>query len=790
MSEAVQNQDDEPKEQDQAGAVGSGKVPALRLVKSDFQENEPAEACLPEAQDLKFEQPDWWRFRTVEGLQQRAGVPKEKLRRLVLKELADNGLDLDVAVRVGRLAGGAYFVEDDGPGLDGTPQEIAKLFSIGRPMVSSKLWRLPTRGALGNGLRVVAGAVLVSQGALIVITHNRRLELRPEHAGTTTVVSDTPVDFPVGTRVEISLPGLPDDRHALGWACLAIGMYGRSYEGKSSPWWYDVATFHLLLNAGGSRPVRDLIANLDGCSGAKAGKIVAGAGLSRVTCDSLTCEQAERLLNAARSNARKVTPSRLKGVGPFVEDYAYVSQEGLLNDIPYLVEAWAGTTEGDTTLTGFVNRTPITGSLRAAREKRDIDFYGCGLNHNITTAPKDKHFSIQINVITPFMPITSDGKAPNLIELLDPITKAVTNAVRKAHNPSATDGATQKDVVLDHLDEVVAEVSGNGKHRFNQRQLLYRLRPIVMNEIGEELKEGNYNGIITDYENEHDEIPGMYREPRGTIYHPHTKQTITLGTLMVEEYTRPEWTFNKLVYIEKEGFSEALKDERWPERHDCAIMSSKGFSTRAARDLIDKLVEHDEPVTIFCVHDADAFGTTIYQTLQGATRARAARKVTIVNLGLEPWEAIEMGLEVEGVEKKGRRKAVAQYVLDRDDGKEWVKWLQTKRVELNAMTTPQFIAWLDRKMEEHADGKIVPPEDVISEHLRAAAETRIRARLAERLLKEADFEGRVDTAINVVEFPTKLQAPVGQWLEQHPHGLWSSWCKEPAASLSDIADEA
>jgi hypothetical protein len=53
---------------------------------------------------------------------------------------------------------------------------------------------------------------------------------------------------------------------------------------------------------------------------------------------------------------------------------------------------------------------------------------------------------------------------------------------------------------------------------------------------------------------------------------------------MVEGYERPEWTFNKLLYIEKEGFSEMLKDERWGEKHDCAIMSSKGFSTRAATD--------------------------------------------------------------------------------------------------------------------------------------------------------------------------------------------------------------
>ena len=73
--------------------------------------------------------------------------------------------------------------------------------------------------------------------------------------------------------------------------------------------------------------------------------------------------------------------------------------------------------------------------------------------------------------------------------------------------------------------------------------------------------------------------------------------------------------------------------------------------------LIDKLAEHDEPVTVFCVHDADAYGTMIHQTLQEATNARAARKIKIVNLGLDPWEAIAMGLEVETVEVTQTRMA-------------------------------------------------------------------------------------------------------------------------------------
>src|SRR5262249_125921 len=71
-----------------------------------FQKSEPALASQPAAEILKFQRPDWALFRTVEGLQQRAGVPKSKLRRLGLKELADNGLDSGANVRVGKVDGG------------------------------------------------------------------------------------------------------------------------------------------------------------------------------------------------------------------------------------------------------------------------------------------------------------------------------------------------------------------------------------------------------------------------------------------------------------------------------------------------------------------------------------------------------------------------------------------------------------------------------------------------------------------------------------------------------------
>ena len=78
------------------------------------------------------------------------------------------------------------------------------------------------------------------------------------------------------------------------------------------------------------------------------------------------------------------------------------------------------------------------------------------------------------------MPITSDGKEPDLSRSSAEITDAVGKAVRKAHRPNGRAKQSQKDVVLDNLDEVIADVSGEEGYRFNARQLFYALRPIVM----------------------------------------------------------------------------------------------------------------------------------------------------------------------------------------------------------------------------------------------------------------------------------------------------------------------
>ncbi len=250
--------------------------------------------------------------------------------------------------------------------------------------------------------------------------------------------------------------------------------------------------------------------------------------------------------------------------------------------------------------------------------------------------------------------------------------------------------------------------------------------------------------MITEVEADSGDLPGLYRDPRGVLYHPHTGEEIPLGTLAVERYKRPDWTYNKVLYSEKEGFFSILREVKWPERNDCALLTSKGFASRAARDVLDLIGDSQEEVFFFCIHDSDASGTLIYQSLMEATRARGRRKVHIINLGLDPEEALDMGLQVETFREAGevkRRLPVADYVSD-----SWSRWLQTRRVELNAMTTPQFLEWLDEKMAPFI-GKVQPPAPVLRATMVEETRRTVREELTRRILEAAGIDGQVEAAM-------------------------------------------
>ena len=724
---------------------------------------------------MLFEREDWKLFRTMETLSQKAGVSKQKLPMLVCKELADNALDLCGDCEIG-FEGNFFYVKDRGGGLD------PELFSISRPLKSSKYLRLPTRGALGNGLRVVAGAVVASGGELYVFTRGQKYKIHWQNDGT--VIPECLGDYPEeGTKISFTLGEIPINSY---WARQALYYaQGETYRGKTSPWWYTSENFFELFQAF-SGPVRELIRQFDGCSSGKALKLA--AGYPKTPAHTLSFAETEALLTELRAQVKNVNPERLGRIGVLDDRSGYCKAAGVFTvrtikgshdaEIPFVLETYVSHAnlsyiDDMSKISILLNKSPVTGEVTSYQIKNELRLFGCGLNLNVKTKPAD----VLINIITPYIPIVTDGKEPDFsviaTEMQDCLKKAVGRA-RKSLPIEDVKGKSQKEAVLECLKQAIAKASGDGEYRFSLRQLYYAVRPYVIQETG---KEPDYDyfcrDLIGGYEAKHGDIPLMYRDERGTLYHPHRGEEISLGTIAVENYRKPAWTFNKVLYIEKEGFFNVLKERKIPEKYDMALLTSKGYASRAVKDLLDALGENSEQeITFFCIHDADAYGTTIYDTLQNETRARPGRKVKIINLGLDPEEAVTMGLEIERVARSGRRRGVASYI---DPG--WESWLQINRVELNAMSTPQFLAWLEEKIRLYDKGKVIPPATILQESLDRSLQDKLGQRIAAEILAENHYEEQVAEAVREVkercgDSRSRLSETVPAELQKEPVRRW------------------
>jgi hypothetical protein len=739
-----------------------------------------------------FVREDWTLFRTLTTVCQKVGVPPGWLRRLVAKELADNALDVCGRCRIGELPGRGFFVEDDGPGIPGTPEDVASLFSIRRPLVSTKVIRLPTRGALGNGLRAVAGVVLSSGGRLEVVTGGHRLHLQPQDQGNTLVRCE-PCKHKHGTRVEVWLGNsVPDEPNFLVWAQLAIDAAGEKpiYVGKTSPYFYDADSFYELLQAAGDKTVREVIEKFDGCSGRRAGEIA--RDFLGLAANRLSREQAELLLASARSSTNPVQAKRLQplGRGPFGEHYARQSdiitikpgRGGQGAQLPFTVEVWCRpaicSSDG---LVILVNRTPVAAEIqvRRANEKTDIVIFGCNLSHSFRVGRKP--VEITMNVQVPYVPITTDGKAPNLELFANDITDCVEKAARacQRRNSISKSSVTLKDAIIAELPEAIEKTSGGSRILFPQRNLYYAVRKLIQKHTSEVLTQSYFDKVVAEWEQHHGVIGGKYRDPRGYFVEPHTGRIIPLGTRQVEDYTIPLWLYDKILYVEKKGFHELFKLGQIAERFDLGIICAEGYATDAAKLLMAR-AQDAHRMTILSMTDADPYGYNIHRTLMTLTRTN--QNISVIRMGLTLQEALDMGLEPETFE---RIEALPQGLdlneLEKEhfEGKqiEAKKWL-CRRVELNALAADpeQFIAWTEAKLRENGcASKIVPPNTVILERAKDVAESQLKKETLDQITEvlgiEAlanDIAGTLARKVIVEDLPDSLK----QWAADTPPERW------------------
>jgi hypothetical protein len=363
-------------------------------------------------------------------------------------------------------------------------------------------------------------------------------------------------------------------------------------------------------------------------------------------------------------------------------------------------------------------------------------------------------------------------------------------------------GVSFKDAAAEIMEQAYLKVSGNRNRELpaNARQIMYAARGHIQERTGKQL-ESNYftQTLLPDYMEANDTADwDVVYDARGHFTEPHSKTSFGIGTLEVRNYlagfndpelvdaafsqaeiepSGPSGNFGAVLFIEKEGFDPILKAARIAEKFALAIMSTKGMSVVAARVLADEMCsDHDIPLLL--LHDFDKAGFSIAGTLQRDTRRyEFQNSIKVVDLGLSLVDVEAMGLESEYQHHpKGQRSVLENNLRTNGASEEEIAFMfrdfgtlrSTRRVELNAMTSPQFVAFVGRKLRENSVAKIVPDQALLAE-VYVGMERGRRLAAAVEELDEIDMEDSKP--------PKDLKKRIVAALEKDPRLRWDAAIK-------------
>jgi hypothetical protein len=356
-------------------------------------------------------------------------------------------------------------------------------------------------------------------------------------------------------------------------------------------------------------------------------------------------------------------------------------------------------------------------------------------------------------------------------------------------------GVKFKEAAAEIMKEAYLKVSGNGTLPANARQIMYAARPHIQKQTGKELRPDYFTQVLLpDYLNETGVDWNVVYDARGHFNEPHGGRGFGIGTLEVRHYLAnlhepriieadvseakvetlgPSGNFGAVLFIEKEGFDPLLKAARIAEKYDLAIKSTKGMSVTAARELADEMCAR-YGIPLLLLHDFDKAGFSIAATMQSDTRRYEFRNsIATIDLGLSLEDVTAMGLESEYQHHpKGRKAAMIANLRKNGASEKEIAFMfqdferlrSTRRVELNAMTSPQFIAFVERKLRQHAIRKIVPDSKLLAETYAAMERGRLLEEAVEELAEEIDTP---------VEAPADLRRRVRKYLNQNPMKRWT-----------------
>jgi hypothetical protein len=201
------------------------------------------------------------------------------------------------------------------------------------------------------------------------------------------------------------------------------------------------------------------------------------------------------------------------------------------------------------------------------------------------------------------------------------------------------------------------------------------------------------------------------------------------------------------------------------------------MSVTASRLLLDQLCNRGLK-RILVLHDFDVSGFSIFGTLgTSGRRYRFKNNVPLIDIGLRLDHVEAMNLESEPVAVGGDWEKRAATLKHHGATADEIKFLRNKRVEINAMTSPQLVAFIESQLVANHVEKVIPDDGVLERHAR---------HLIEQRLAHAAFErSRVDFAAQAkaTTLPPDLRDQLRAELRQRPRNSWDIALATIVASL-------
>jgi hypothetical protein len=355
-----------------------------------------------------------------------------------------------------------------------------------------------------------------------------------------------------------------------------------------------------------------------------------------------------------------------------------------------------------------------------------------------------------------------------------------------------SDRVTIRDAAFRVMEEAYAKASNDGEMPVNPRQIYYAARwQILLLTDRDELQSGYFlQTLLRDYMDEYDCSDwDIVWDARGHFTEPHTEKVVPLGTLQVRQYMGerprlgpaievksdelyptqgPENRYKSVLFIEKEGFDPLFEASHIAERFDVGIMSTKGMSVSASRLLLDRLVDRGVE-EVLVLHDFDVSGFSIVGTLGTSSNIyRFSNQIPIIDIGLRLADVEAMDLLAEPYSTDKDWAKVSQTLKRHGASEAEIAFLKDERVELNAMTSDEFVAFIEQKLEEHGVEKLVPGDEVIEHHAR---------RMIERHLIEKELKTLrpvIEEQAAAVKLPKDFRERVEARLEGSPELPWDA----------------